>query len=126
MRKEDANLFTNPFLTMIGTIIIGFAHCIKSYANIFLLTITIQYLDKKPPGLQTVLDILLKHLLWNQVIQNIFWIAFLLAGFCSGNVPIPIAEIGIFILINGYVLMYALYQVLLIVKAILIFKGKPV
>ena len=108
---------------MIGTIIIGFAHCINSYANIFLFTLTIQYLDKKPPGFQTVLDILLKHILWNQVIQTILWVLFLMAGFCWGKVPIPMAELGIFIQVNGYVINYALYQVLLVVKAILIFKG---
>ena len=109
---------------MIGNLILGVASCLNYYVAIFLRYTILKYLDKKPLGLQSVLDLLIKDLVRSQMIQNTNWMIFLLAGFLHGQLPILVAEIGAFILTNWTSLIYEQYQVLLIVKALLIFKGK--
>ena len=108
---------------MIGNIILGVASCLNYYVAIFLRSTILQYLDKKPLGLQSVLDLLIKDLVWSQMIQNTNWMVFLLAGFLHGQLPILVGEIGAFIIANWTNLIYEQYQILLIVKALLIFKG---
>ena len=109
---------------MIGNLILGAASCLNYYVAIFLRYTILKYLDKKPLGLQSVLDLLIKDLVRSQMIQNTNWMVFLLAGFLHGQLPILAAEIGAFIIANWTNLIYEQYQVLLTVKALLIFKGK--
>ena len=109
---------------MIGNTILGVVNCLNYYLAIFLRSTILEYLDKKPLGLQTVLDLLIKDIIWSQMIQSTLWIIFLAAGFLHGQLPILVGEIGLFIFLNWVIVIYAQYQVLLIVKALLIFKGK--
>ena len=108
---------------MIGNVILGLTIGLSHHVAIFLRSTILKYLDKKPLGLQSVLDLLIKDLIWCQMIQATLWIIFLLAGSLHGKLPICTAEIGLFIILNCVILVYAQYQVLLVVKALLIFKG---
>ena len=108
---------------MIGNIILGVVNSLNYYVAIFLRSTILKYLDKKPLGLQSVLDLLIKDLVWSQMVQATLWMVFLGTGFLHGQIPILVAEISLFILINAVNLIYAQYQVLLIVKALLIFRG---
>ena len=97
-------------------------------SNVWLIPSTIllflihQYIKKKPPGLQSVLDLLILILLKVTFGHNIVSAIARYFEQFEGQLDTLTAKFVLFLLVNGGVLQVACLQALLIVKAILIFK----
>ena len=92
-----------------------------------LLNLIAKYHKEKPPGLQTILDLMfidsvnLFHT-FNASTTLVFFIENLAKFY--GKVSFPIAQLGYFLLDNCVALFFASLQVSQMVKAILIFKAE--
>ena len=80
------------------------------------------YIQKKPPGLQSILDLLILDGIKVWTVKDIFSTIVDLVGFFHGNIDHVAAEILIQILTNLLVLSVAAVQVILVVKFMLIFQ----
>ena len=87
-----------------------------------LLLLIHQYIKKKPPGLQSVLDLLILILMKVTFGHNVVSAIARYFEHFEGQLDTLTAKLVLFLLVNGGVLQVACLQVLLIVKAILIFK----
>ena len=104
----------------VGLLII--VHHLLYFCSMPMRIIIYLYLKKKPPGLQTVLDLLIIDLLRLQMFNHTFFIIFLLSGYLHGHLPFYVSEVMIFILTNGQTYLFGLFQFFLIAKAVMIFK----
>ena len=108
---------------MIGNIILGLCFCLDYSIALFVLPTIWEYLEKKPLGLQSVLDLLIIDLVRVYFFKFTFWMGFLFTGFFHGELPTFAAEFIIFILLNLDGAASSLFQNLVIAKFLLIFKG---
>lgn len=81
-----------------------------------------QYIKKKPPGLQSLLDPMISILLKVSVVHNAFIAASRLLQITYGHMNISAAKVLFFLQINTGVLQLACFQVILVVKCVLIFR----
>ena len=83
------------------------------------------YIKRKPPGLQSVLDLLIIELLRTHFFTYTFFIfCFLFPGFFYGQLPYVLSQVIIFLLYNSSLYFFGLLQSFLVTKAILVFKGQ--
>ena len=102
--------------------ILLFCHLILYFSSLAMRTIIYLYLKKKPPGLQTVLDLLMMNILRVQMFSYSFFMILLASGFFHGQLPYIVSQVMIFIAINTTVYMFGLFQFFLLAKAVMIFK----
>ena len=82
-----------------------------------------RYIDRKPPGHQSVLDLLTKEYLIVCITRNITIVLVNYLGLLYGQVETTLAEIIFLVSINLGGIELAFLQALLVVKALLIFKA---
>ena len=106
----------------IGYVILGIFATITS-ASVYLLTKVLVYLDRKPIGMQTVIDILLKDIIYLIMVSEIFFT--FLATLMNGTFKMDFIYAFAIILTMRLVLAYliAALQSFLGVKSLVIFHG---
>ena len=97
-------------------------HVLMHLSSSAMRTIIYMYLKKKPPGLQTVLDLLIMDILKVQMLVYSFFMTFLASGYFHGQLPYLFSQIMIFTQVNGGFYMFGLFQFFLMAKAAMIFK----
>ena len=103
--------------------ILTLSHLLACIVSIIIRVIIYNYLKKKPPGLQSVLDLLIIDLVRVQMFNYAFFMCFLFIGILHGQLPFLTAQLIIFILQNSDVYVLGLFQCFLVIKAVLIFRG---
>ena len=100
------------------------SHLVCSLISYKLMMIIDKYLTKKPPGLQSVLDLLILDITKLSWYIRIFFIfGFLLPGSLYGKLDYFTSQVCIFTLINIRLLSCLQFEIYLVVKFILIFKS---
>ena len=115
-----------PTNTKMGLFEVGFlalSHLLACIVSFILRIIIKNYLKKKPPGLQSVLDLLIIDLVRVQMFNYAFFMCSLFIGIFHGQLPFFPAQLIIFILQNSDVYVLGLFQCFLVIKAVLIFRG---
>ena len=108
--------------SMIAEIILGIVKSISFIVSTSLLLVIYKYLKGKPPGLQTVLDLLIIDCLRILLFNNVFSWLLISLGF-YGHVNFICSQIIMFIANNSFCFLVAMFQGTIIVKAVLIFRG---
>ena len=103
--------------------ILTLSHLLACIVSIIIRVIIYNYLKKKPPGLQSVLDLLIIDLVRVQMFNYAFFMCFLFIGILHGQLSFLTAQLIIFILQNSDVYVLGLFQCFLVIKAVLIFRG---
>ena len=104
---------------------LGFLVCfnlLRFCISIILLDLIQRYIQKKPPGLQSVLDLLMLDGIKVWIVKDIFGTILDLVGIFHGNIDPLAAEIMIQIMTFLLVISVAAVQVILVVKILLIFQ----
>ena len=104
----------------VGILVI--VHCFMYSCFMPMRIIMYQYLQKKPPGLQSVLDLLIMDLLKLQMFNYSVWILFLFSGYFHGHLPYSVSQVMISVSLNGNVYLFGLFQFFLLAKSVMIFK----
>ena len=104
----------------VGLLVI--VHHLMYVSSTVMQVIMYKYLRNKPPGLQSVLDLLLMDLLRVQMFNYTFFIIFLLCGYFHGHLPYDISQVMIFLSLNVNVCLLGLFQFFLVTKAVMIFR----
>ena len=97
-------------------------HCILYSWFTLMRIIMHQYLAKKPPGLQSVLDLLIMDLLKTTIFNYSVFLIFLFSGYCHGHLPYAVSQVMIFHSVNSNVYLFGLFQFFLMAKAVMIFR----
>ena len=100
-----------------------FGHLSAYVASMVMRIIIHKYLRRKPPGLQSVLDLLIIDLVSVQMFNYTFFMFFLLLGILHGHLPFLMSQWIVLILQNSDVYVMGLFQCFLLIKAVVIFKG---
>ena len=108
--------------SMIAQIILGIVKSISFTISTSLFLVIYKYLKGKPPGLQTVLDLLIIDCLKILLFNNTFSWLLISLGF-YGQINFICSQIIIFIANNFFCFLVAMFQATVIVKATLIFRG---
>ena len=103
--------------------VLFFGHLSAFVASMVMRIIIHKYLRRKPPGLQSVLDLLIIDLVSVQMFNYTFFMIFLLLGILHGHLPFLMSQWIILILQNSDVYVMGLFQCFLLIKAIVIFRG---
>ena len=105
-------------------IILFFCHLVCYIISIILRIIIYKYIKKKPPGQQSVLDLLILDIISLQAFYSTSFLVVMLVGLLHGQVPFILSQVLILVLtLIPITMSTCLCQCFLIVKAILIFKG---
>ena len=95
---------------------------LRTSISIYLLKIIVNYIEKKPPGLQSILDCLILELIkWKKVLTFLSILGYF-SGILHGELDAWTAQAMIGIYTNVMVIIIANLQMILVVKSILIFK----
>ena len=97
-------------------------HHLMYVSSTVMQVIMYKYLGNKPPGLQSVLDLLIMDLLRVQIVNYTIFMIFLLSGYLHGHLPYDISQVIIFLSLNVNAYMLGLFQFFLAAKAVMIFQ----
>ena len=90
----------------------------------FLCCLIYMYITKKPPGHQSVLDLVIMEYLVLSIIRNIVSVVYHYIGLFHAPIELNIAEFLYFIVVSFPRFEIASIQTILVIKAVLIFKGE--
>ena len=109
-------------MSPIGYVILGI-FAIISTISVYLLTTVIKYLDRKPFGMQTTIDLLLKDVIY--VIMASKVVFFIIATLMNGSIQMDfIVACGIVFVCRLFIAFWiATMQSFLVVKSLVIFYG---
>ena len=100
-----------------------FCHILTYIVSITLRLIIYKYIQKKPLGLQSILDPLILDIIRLQLAAYTFFILFLIAGLTHGQLSFLLSQVIIVMNISANNLVYGLCLFFMIFKALLLFKG---
>ena len=115
--KHNAQNMTMSFLTLMTLFIV-----LWTSISIYLIKVIVKYIKKKPPGLQSVLDCLILELIKLKRLQTFLGLTLYFVGILYGQLHPWTAQVMIAVNSNVSVVLFANLQMILVVKAILIFK----
>ena len=98
-------------------LIVFFCHILFYIVSIALRSIIYKYIQKKPLGLQSILDPLILDIIRLQMV------AFLIAGLTHGQLPFLLSQVILVMSISTNNFVYGLCLFFMIIKIVLIFKG---
>ena len=104
-------------------LIFFFGHILCYIVSIALRSVIYMYIQKKPPGLQSILDPLILDIIRLQFAAYTFFILFLVAGLTDGQLSFLLSQVIIVMNISANNFVYGLCLFLMIIKALLLFKG---
>ena len=102
---------------------LGLFNIICNILSSAILVIIYKYVNSKPPGLQTVLDLLILDCIRLGITRNILQTIMINLGVFNGQLNILLAKILFGVTVNFSALLIAFAQVTVVVKAILVFKA---
>ena len=102
---------------------LGLFNILCNILSSIILVIIYKYVKSKPPGLQTVLDLLILDCVKLGIIKNILQTIIINLGVFNGQLNMLAAKILFLVIVNFSALLIAFAQVTVVVKAILVFKG---
>ena len=102
---------------------LGLFNILCNTLSSIILVIIYKYVKSKPPGLQTVLDLLILDCVKLGTIKNILQTIIINLGVFNGQLNMLAAKILFLVIVNFSALLIAFAQVTVVVKAILVFKG---
>ena len=103
--------------------ILGITNFCLAAVSIICLALIFKYVQAKPPGQQTVLDLLIMDSARIWIFFNAVTNTLIFCGLIYGHFGYSTAQVMLFIFSNVTILLFASVQVTIVVKAILIFKG---
>ena len=103
--------------------VLGFFNLVESTISTLLLSLIYRYIQSKPLGLQSVLDLLSLDCIRVWITYTILANSIIYSGLCYGQFDFTTAQVMVGTSVNVFVLLMALIQVTIVVKAVLIFKG---
>ena len=103
--------------------ILGIINFCLTAVSIICLALIFKYVQAKPPGQQTVLDLLIMDSSRIWIFHNFFITTLIDCGLIYGRFGYFTAQVMLFTSSNITILLFASVQVTTVVKAILIFKG---
>ena len=103
--------------------ILGITNFCLAAVSIICLALIFKYVQAKPPGQQTVLDLLIMDSSRIWIFHNVFMNTLIDCGLIYGHFGYSTAQVMLFTSSNVMTLPFASVQVTIVVKAILIFKG---
>ena len=103
-------------------IVLFFGHIVCFTISTILRHIIKRYIGSKPPGHQSVLDLLILDIIF---LQTFYYINFLIVLFTGliGHIPFIISQIMLSFVMVPYVMSTCLSQLFIVCKAILVFRG---
>ena len=104
-------------------LIVFFCHILFYIVSIALRSIIYKYIQKKPLGLQSILDPLILDIIRLQMVAYTFFILFLIAGLTHGQLPFLLSQVILVMSISTNNFVYGLCLFFMIIKIVLIFKG---
>ena len=102
---------------------LGIINFCLAAVSIICLALIFKYVQAKPPGQQTVLDLLIMDSARVWIFHNVVINTLVDCGLIYGHFGYSTAQVMLFIFSNVTILLLASVQVTIVVKAILIFKG---
>ena len=108
---------------MLWFTVFGFLSLSWTIPSTILCILIYKYIDGKPPGHQSILDLVTKEYLILSIIRNVISVTYHSIGLLNGNVEPMVANALFFLVVNIVRVEVATVQVVLLVKTVLICKG---
>ena len=103
---------------------LGLFNIVCNLLSSAILVIIYKYVNSKPPGLQTVLDLLILDCIRLGIMRNILQTIIINLGVFNGQLNILAAKILFVVIVNFSAFLIAFAQVTVAVKGILVFKAQ--
>ena len=102
----------------------GITNFITSVASTVFLSLICKYIQSKPEGMKTILDLLVKDTSMIWILLHVVRNLIIYCGFVFGHLGYIPMQVLLFIYSNTLTLLFASMQITIVVKAVLIFKGE--
>ena len=102
----------------------GITNFITSVTSTVFLSLICKYIQSKPEGMKTILDLLVKDTSMIWILLNFVRNLIIYCGFVFGNLGYIPIQVVLFVYSNTLTLLFASMQITIVVKAMLIFKGE--